>query len=175
MNQELPFVLVDAEHAREKAQRLFEVVSASLAGMLPASTYIRHIGATAVLGCLTKGDLDIVVRVPAGDFEAVDALLAARFARNEGSLHTPSFSAFEDADCHPHLGIQLAAIDGPSDIFHVFVEALRASPTLVEGYNALKRRHDGGNMAVYRTAKDAFVERVLADHGSRQSASDGHK
>lgn len=167
MNEEPPFVLVDAEHARENAQRLFETVSASLAGMLPSTADIRHIGATAVPGCLTKGDLDIVVRIPAEDFEAADALLASRFARNDGSQRTPTFSAFEDTDCHPHLGIQLATTDGPSDVFHLFVEALRASPALIEEYNALKRCHDGGDMAVYRAAKDVFVERVLAEFRSR--------
>jgi GrpB-like predicted nucleotidyltransferase (UPF0157 family) len=56
-------------------------------------------------------------------------------------------------------------IDGPEDFFHLFVEALRQSPGLVSEYNALKRRYDGREMAVYRMAKDAFVERVLATHG----------
>jgi GrpB-like predicted nucleotidyltransferase (UPF0157 family) len=161
MDREPPFTLVDAEQAREKARQLFEVVSALLAAMLPSSADIRHIGATAVPGCLTKGDLDIVVRVPAADFERADATLASRYARNQGSIRTPTFSAFEDAGCDPHLGIQLAVIDSPSDFFHLFAEVLQSSPDLVDEYNALKRRHDGGHMAIYRAAKDAFVERVL--------------
>ena len=165
MSDEPPFQLVDTEPAREKAQRLFNLVHSSLAHLLPSAADIRHIGATAVVGCLTKGDLDIVVRVPARDFKQVDAVLATRFARNEGSIRSEHFSAFEDGSTDPHLGIQLTVIDGPEDFFHLFVEALRQSPGLVSEYNALKRRYDGREMAVYRMAKDAFVERVLATHG----------
>lgn len=162
MNDETRFQLVDAVAAREKAQRLFERLLDLLAPLLPPDAEMRHIGATAVPGCLTKGDLDIVVRVPAEAFRQVDALLAARFARNEGSIQTDGFSAFEDAATEPHLGIQLTVIGGRHDFFHLFVEALRQSPELVGAYNALKRRYDGSEMAVYRTAKDAFVACVLA-------------
>lgn len=168
MTKEASFILVDAVSAGERAQRLFETVSASLMAILPPAADIRHIGATAVPGCLTKGDLDIVIRVPAEAFEDTDAVLASIFARNSGSIRTETFSAFEDASSEPHLGIQLTAIDGPFDFFHLFVEALRQSPRLVEDYNALKRRHDGRDMAPYRAAKDAFVERVLTDlHSGR--------
>jgi hypothetical protein len=51
-------------------------------------------------------------------------LLTARFARNDGSIRTDSFSAFEDASADPHLGIQLTAIGGPHDFFHLFVDGL---------------------------------------------------
>lgn len=161
MNDEPPFRLVDADDARIAASSLFETLHPALSAMLPAGADIRHIGATAVPGCLTKGDLDIVVRVAAADFAAADRALASKYARNEGSLRTSEFAAFEDGSRTPHLGIQLVVIDGPLDVFHQFVEALRRSPELVADYNALKRRFDGADMATYRAAKDAFVERVL--------------
>jgi GrpB-like predicted nucleotidyltransferase (UPF0157 family) len=69
--------------------------------------------------------------------------------------------------CDPHLGVQLAAIDGPFDTFHLFADALRQSPQLLEGYNALKRRYDGSDMQTCRAAKDAFVEQVLAGLSAR--------
>jgi GrpB-like predicted nucleotidyltransferase (UPF0157 family) len=163
MDSETRFVLVDANRAREEAQRLFEAVSTFLIGALPLTAEVRHIGATAVPGCLTKGDLDIVVRVALDQFAEIDAVLASHFERNKGSIRSETFSAFEDASSKPHLGIQLVAINGPFDFFHLFVEALERSARLVEEYNALKRRHDGANMALYRKAKDAFVEAVLAD------------
>jgi len=156
-----PFTLADTESARVAAERLFASVRETLAELLPPTADIRHVGATAVPGCLTKGDLDIVVRVPANDFAAADAVLASRFARNGGSIRTDTFSAFEDGSSQPHLGVQLAVIDGPFDDFHRFTEALRKRPELVEAYNALKRAHDGADMARYRAAKAAFVERAL--------------
>ncbi|MFA5898514.1 MAG: GrpB family protein [Hyphomicrobium sp.] len=168
MNSEQPFQLVDTETARQKAQRLFDCVRNRLVPLLPADADILHIGATAVSGCLTKGDLDIVIRVPGEGFPQADALLARHFARNDGSIRTDSFSAFEDASTDPHLGIQLTVVSGPHDFFHLFVEALRRSPDLVSEYNALKRQHEGDDMINYRAAKDAFVERVLAGTRSRR-------
>lgn len=158
---EPPFKIIDTDAAYAAANHLFSEVEQQLRQKLPPQADVRHIGATAIPGCLTKGDLDIVVRVPAEHFASADLDLAERYARNSGSIRTASFSAFEDSSRTPHLGIQLAAIDGPHDFFHLFVEALRASPELVAEYNALKRKFDGEDMASYRRAKDAFVERVL--------------
>jgi GrpB-like predicted nucleotidyltransferase (UPF0157 family) len=160
MSLETPLRLVDPELARLRAESLFERTRAALQTVLPMAD-IRHIGATAIRGCLTKGDLDIVVRVPSDDFTHAETVLSNRFSRNQGSTRTSDFAAFEDVSTDPHLGIQLTAIGGPFDFFHEFVEALGASPQLVREYNALKSAHEGHEMAVYRAAKDAFIDRVL--------------
>jgi len=168
MTNEPPFTLVDPQEARAAAQRLFETVKGALREVLPTAD-IRHIGSTAIPGCLTKGDLDIAVRVPVDAFPAAEAALARMYVRNDGSIRTATFSAFEDGASDPHLGIQLAAIDGPSDFFHLFVEALLSDPELVEEYNKLKRAHAGQAMAAYRTAKDEFIESVLAQRRATKS------
>lgn len=151
----------DWEAAAAAAALLFERISAELRPLLPASAEIRHIGATAITGCLTKGDLDIVVRVDARDFTNADRLLEHAFERNTGSIRTDSFAAFEDRETSPHLGIQLTSIAGPNDDFHLFVDIVRADPALVARYNELKRRHDGRPMDEYREAKARFVTEVL--------------
>jgi GrpB-like predicted nucleotidyltransferase (UPF0157 family) len=147
--------------ARAAAHELFERTAAILRGLLPASADIRHIGATAVPGCLTKGDLDIVVRVAAVDFSAADSAIAALLARNTGSTHTDTFSAFEDGGTTPHLGVQLVVVGAPEDGFHTFAEALRRDPDLLARYNDLKRQFDGHPMEVYRAAKDDFIAGAL--------------
>lgn len=154
----------DAE-ARADADRLFARVAVDLAQVLPASAEIRHVGATAVSGCLTKGDLDIVVRVPAADFLSADAALARRFARNAGSKRTETFSSFEDDAAMPHLGIQLTVVGSEDDGFHLFAEALRGDANCVARYNALKRAFHGQPMEAYRAAKGRFVAEVLPDAG----------
>src|SRR4030095_4363123 len=106
----------------------------------PGSAEVLHTGATAVPGCLTKGDLDIVVRVDRVDFAASEALLADRFRRNTGSIRTDEFAAFEDPDRSPHLGVQLTVKGGALDDFHRFAETLRQDPLLVRRYNDLKLR-----------------------------------
>lgn len=168
MDKKPPFRLVESETAHAKAQSLFERVHASLDSHLPTGTELRHIGATAVPGCLTKGDLDVVIRVPAQAFRDADAFLATRFQRNIGSIRTDNFSAFEDETTDPHLGIQLTAIDGPQDFFHLFVDELFRSPNLVHEYNDLKRSFDGSDMGTYRAAKNAFVESVLSRAQTRK-------
>jgi GrpB-like predicted nucleotidyltransferase (UPF0157 family) len=155
----------DPEVARGAAETLFRMVASELAAVLPSSAEVLHIGATAVPGCLTKGDLDIAVRVDRANFPAAQALLMERLSRNVGSTRTDEFAAFEDAHCSPHLGVQLTVKGGAFDIFHHFVEALRADPVLVRRYNDLKQRFRDGPMADYRAAKDAFVGEVLAARG----------
>jgi GrpB-like predicted nucleotidyltransferase (UPF0157 family) len=151
----------NTDQAREDAERLFERVAAELKALLPPSADIHHIGATAVAGCRTKGDLDILVRVPAAVFGGADEVLAGRFARNVGSDRTETFSAFEDASTSPHLGIQLIVAGSEGDDFHIFVDALRRDPQLVARYNALKCQFDGQPMDVYRAAKSAFIRDAL--------------
>ena len=163
MMDEALFNLVDTQDASQKAKQLFAEVRLQILEFIPHAD-IRHIGATAVSGCLTKGDLDLVVRVPPDDFEDADRVLSQLYPRNKGSGQTSTFSAFEDASRDPHLGVQLVSADGPFDFFHQFAEALNGSPDLLHAYNTLKREYVGRDMATYRRAKDAFVEKVLADY-----------
>src|SRR5690606_26589608 len=85
------------------AESLFAVVATELASLLPPTAEILHVGATAVPGCLTKGDLDILVRVEREEFPTSEAVLAKRFVRNRGSVRTGEFAAFEDPGSTPHL------------------------------------------------------------------------
>jgi uncharacterized protein (TIGR00369 family) len=123
---------------------------------------IVHVGATALAGGLTKGDLDLCVRVPPAAFEAAEAILAGRFARNEGSIHTRDFAAFEDRGGEPPLGVQLTAQGGAFDDFLLQRDALLADVELHREYTALKRRHSGHAHAAYREDKDAFFTRLGA-------------
>ncbi len=145
-------------HARFPSLREF------LARLLPAHADIQHIGSTAVPGCLTKGDLDLCVRVPPEHFASCEAALARVLARNQGSLHTSSLASFI---AHPgtahEAGVQLVAIGSPEDTFVRFRDLLLASPKLVEHYNALKLAWHGKPMDDYRDAKAAFIESALAN------------
>ena len=151
----------DTSAAVTVANDRFAALLAQLTPLLPPGTEIRHVGATAVPGCLTKGDLDIAVRTQRQAFQACDTILAQRFPRNTGSVRTADFAAFEDAGSFPQAGIQLVVIGSAYDDFHRFTEILRADPAILAAYNDLKRRFDGQPMAAYREAKGTFVERAL--------------
>ncbi len=156
------FVLAPrTELARTRAEQLFADLAATLARDLPTEADILHVGATSILGCLTKGDLDIVVRIPAGDFAVAEASLAACFPRNAGSIRTGEFSSFEAPDHDPPVGIQLTVTGGTFDMFHQFAGALRADPDRLRQYNDLKRAFHGRPMDAYRAAKAAFIDDTL--------------
>ncbi|MGY2049466.1 GrpB family protein [Methylobacterium sp. JK268] len=159
--EEERFRLTDAAAAAAIADRAFASLRRRLGTVLPPGAGIEHVGATAVPGCETKGDLDLVVRVSAGEFAAADAALARLFPRNTGSVRTEDFSAFADEAYRPPLGVQLVVQGSALDDFTGFRDRLRAEPALVARYNALKRAHDGAPMDTYREAKAAFIDAVL--------------
>jgi GrpB-like predicted nucleotidyltransferase (UPF0157 family) len=165
---ERTFSIVAVRH--DEVARRFASLQATVLTLLAASTPplqdadIQHIGSTAVPGCLTKGDLDLCVRVPPEHFARCEAALADALARNEGSLHTSSLASFI---AHPgtahEAGIQLVAMGSPEDTFVRFRDLLLASPKLVEHYNALKLAWHGKPMDDYRDAKAAFIDAALAN------------
>ncbi|MCK1609208.1 MULTISPECIES: GrpB family protein [unclassified Bradyrhizobium] len=129
---------------------------------LPNSAVIEHVGATAVPGCLTKGDLDICIRVDPEDFEAAAERLALSFERNSGSVRSDGFSAFMDNAAHPPLGVQLVTKGGELDFFVRFRDRLRESANLLSSYNDLKRRFEGRDMEDYRSVKTDFIQQAIS-------------
>ena len=146
-----------------------DVHRARLGAALPAAE-IEHVGSTAIPGALTKGDLDLLVRVPAARFEAAVATLRGLYAVHQPENWTPTYASFADAAAaDPPVGVQLAVAGSGDDAqFGPFRDALIASPALLEEYNALKRGLDGADYAHYTDVKGAFVERVLAASASAE-------
>lgn len=124
---------------------------------------VREVGSTAVVGAIGKGDIDVLVRVHAGEFSKVRGRLDRAFARNPDQLSSEDFQGYL-VPSHLDVAIQLTVLGGPHDDFLRFADLLRASPRLLAEYNALKRAHDGAPMDLYRAAKAAFIESVLTDH-----------
>jgi GrpB-like predicted nucleotidyltransferase (UPF0157 family) len=153
---------VKEESVRALVRSAFRRHQRRLRRLLPEAE-ILHVGSTAVRGSLTKGDLDIQVRVPGEQFRAARAILAAHYARNTGSPSTPTFASFEQAELAPSLGIQLTVAGSRYDIFWQITAYLAAHGEVNERYNALKLRYDGRSMAAYRRAKSRFLEALLSE------------
>lgn len=122
---------------------------------------IQHVGSTSIPGSLTKGDLDIQVRVEQKDFISVRDFLHDNFDQNVGSPYTDSFASFKEDDAIPPLGIQLTVIDSELDLFTKFRDKLVDNPALLRSYNELKKRHEGESIEKYRQAKSGFITSVL--------------
>lgn len=126
---------------------------------------IEHVGATSVPGALTKGDVDLLVRVQQADLSGAIAALRNAYAVHQPENWTPRYASFTDPrEQEPPVGVQVAVRGSAEDgLFGPFRDALIADPALLAEYNALKLRCDGQQYEEYTATKGAFVERVLEE------------
>ncbi|RYZ81955.1 MAG: GrpB family protein [Proteobacteria bacterium] len=142
--------------------KIYEILSVELSTLLPHAK-IDHIGSTSIAGALTKGDLDILVRVQKSDFETT--LLEIKeigFTEKFGTLRTPSLCMLVTEKYDWDVAIQLVEAGSQFEDFLKFRDRLNADPALVNEYNQLKLSASGADPVEYRAKKSTFIERVLA-------------
>lgn len=151
---------------RPKVAAAIERHTGQLAQLLPDSE-VEHIGATAVPGALTKGDVDLLVRVPPERFEGAVQVLRSYCAPHYPEDWTPTLASFkEQPEVELPVGIQLVIADSADDrLFVRWRELLRKDPDLLARYNEFKSAHAGENYAEYTKAKGQFIEQVLGEAG----------
>jgi GrpB-like predicted nucleotidyltransferase (UPF0157 family) len=111
---------------RARVEELFGRVEAKLRSLVP-SAIIEHVGSTSLPDGLTKGDLDVQVRVRPEVYDEVCRALASDYEVNPGGFNDQGKS-FKDDGTDPPLGIHVTIIDGPSDVQHRQRDLLRARP-----------------------------------------------
>lgn len=146
---------VKTEDIAEKISTLFETEKAKLSEFFPDAD-IQHIGGTSVSGTISKGDLDINVRVKQVEFEATIEKLKTIYEINQLDNWTAGFASFKDDT--RDLGVQLTVIESPDDYFVAQRNYLRERPEKVTELNQLKERFNGKSMDEYRKEKGAFFE-----------------
>lgn len=147
------------EDNREEVEKLFKAQKDLILKLIPEAD-VQHVGSTAVPGSLTKGDLDIQVRVQVDLFERASLALAQFYEINQGSDCNASFIAFKKGLQIP-LGVQLAVINSPYDLFWQIRDFFLKHPAWNDDYNLLKKSFEGKNMNEYRRAKSAFLEKMM--------------
>jgi GrpB-like predicted nucleotidyltransferase (UPF0157 family) len=147
---------------REAVAAAFEEHREAIAELLPAAQ-VEHIGATAVPGALTKGDLDLLVRVPGSDFEAAAGALRGRYAVNQPENWSSQFASFEQEPAGEiPVGVQLVIAGSRDDaLFVEWRERLRGDAQLLERFNAFKRGQTDAGPGEYIEAKARFIEAEL--------------
>jgi GrpB-like predicted nucleotidyltransferase (UPF0157 family) len=132
--------------------------------LVPGAT-VEHVGATAVPGALTKGDVDVLVRVGEAEFPAAVEALSREYSIHQPHNWTPALASFTDPDsAELPVGIQLVVRGSDADkFFGPFRDALISSDALLAEYNELKRGLDGLEYERYTERKGQFIERVLGD------------
>jgi GrpB-like predicted nucleotidyltransferase (UPF0157 family) len=152
------------EDVRDLAEAAFDEHRRAVLALIPSAD-VEHVGATAVPGALTKGDVDVLVRVSHPEFTAAVEVLSGRYAIHQPHNWTPTLASFTaPAAAKIGVGIQLV-VEGsePDGFFGPFRDALITSPALLAEYNRLKQQLDGLDYQRYTDRKGEFVERVLRE------------
>lgn len=143
------------------AEKVFEDQKKSISDRLPLAE-VHHIGSTAILNSLTKGDLDVNVRVKETDFDTAMETLKQMYDINQPDNWTNTFASFKD-EKHVGMdfGVQVTVIGGPEDDFVQKRDILLGRPDLVEALNVLKMKWEGKSMDEYRKAKGEFFNKMV--------------
>ena len=146
----------------EAARQAFDANRARVMELLSGAE-VEHVGSTAVPGALTKGDVDVLVRVPAENFHTAVEGLSRAYVIHQPQNWTSTFASFTEPEAtEPPVGVQLVVSGSVEDAFFgPFRDELIDDPALLAEYNALKQSLDGADYERYTAEKGQFIERVL--------------
>jgi GrpB-like predicted nucleotidyltransferase (UPF0157 family) len=108
---------------------------------------------------LTRGDIDLHLRVPPADFDRVVGALKAAFTVVHPEIWVTTLATFEVTD-DPPVGLAVTPAGSEHDLrFTRSWQLLAADPALVQQYNNMKR---SATAAEYEARKSAFFDMLLA-------------
>ncbi len=143
-------------------ERVLSRISSQLRELVPEAE-CHHIGATAIPGALTKGDVDVLLRVASGRFQTVVDELKRHFAVKQPENWTAQFASFgDDTGFELPLGIQVVVGGAPEDFLLFLRDYFASHPEALAEYNRLKMKHAADGPAGYWVAKDGFLAGILA-------------
>lgn len=150
----------EQEKFQQRTKEVFLKERKKILHVVPVAD-IQHIGSTSIPGSLTKGDLDIQVRVKEKDFEKARNALLKMYKLNRGNPPTKTYASFKSNTVRIPFGIQLTVIGSGEDNFSVLRDILLRDKKYLKQYNTLKKRYQGKAMREYRKAKGKFIEKIL--------------
>ena len=154
-------VFIIRECSLDDIKQCFDALASQIHSYLPNAEII-HVGSTAVPGCLTKGDIDIVVRVTQLDFLDALAILDGLFFRSNRNATTQDYAEFDFNGGQLPISIQLVSINGAHDDFHKIPSILNRDKNALRRYNDLKMAFNNCDMDEYRRAKSEFLEELIS-------------
>lgn len=142
------------------AEKVFEEQSKRILEAIPNAD-VQHIGSTIIPGSLTKGDLDINVRVFRTDFLTACKKLEefCKIDPNNRMISTKASFIVEQQELP--VGIQLTVFGSKYDNFVKQRDLFLLNRDLVIEYNKLKQRFEGRDMDEYRTEKSKFFDKIM--------------
>ena len=151
-------------------QSIYQRLFARIRLLLPDAE-VHHIGATAVPGALTKGDIDILLRILPSDFPAVVDTLKQHFQIKQPANWTPEFASFGDDTTYAlPVGIQVVVKDSSVDFLLFLRDYFIENSAALAEYNRLKTAHCKDGQEAYWNAKNEFLSRILARRKTYKAA-----
>ncbi|MDX5935188.1 GrpB family protein [Acidithiobacillus thiooxidans] len=143
------------------ASAAYESVVDELSPLLTDARF-EHIGASAIPGAISKGDLDICIVVDALKHrDTVEALEALGYVVKTGTLRTPELCMLVSPRRDLDIALQIVAAGSEFEFFMHFRDALLANACLVHQYNEIKRKFASFSPDCYRNEKAKFILSVL--------------
>ncbi|MEU8234303.1 GrpB family protein [Actinoplanes sp. NPDC048967] len=119
------------------------------------------VGGSSVPGALTKGDVDLHLRVPAAGFGAAVAALREIYVVVRPEIWQESLATFEVPGAPLPTGVAVTPVGSEHDTrFRRGWQLLAADPALVDAYNAMKLRHRD-RPEKYEQRKSAFFDMFM--------------
>lgn len=143
---------------QERVESAFSVLKKKLSEALPWAE-IEHIGSSAIKGAVSKGDLDVLVRINRDEFPAaIQIIESLGFSIKQDTLRTESLCMLQGSG---DTAIQLIERGSKFEMFIKFRDLMNASPELVKQYNQLKMSCAGLSEDEYRKRKSEFIQTLL--------------
>lgn len=136
--------------------KLFLEQKIFLESLIPYVVDIQHVGSSSILGALSKGDLDIQIRVSSENFEKIKEILNLNFKSKRQELWNEGFSIFGNEEKGISIDYMITTIDSSADDFYKVRDFLRKNPAMLARYNEVKKIYHGKNYSEYRIAKSEF-------------------
>lgn len=97
---------------------------------------VHHIGATAIPGALTKGDVDVLVLVASEALSQAISVLGQQYAVKQRENWTADFASFgDDTGYALPLGVQVVVKGSENDFLLYLRDYLTAHRSALEEYN----------------------------------------
>ncbi len=129
-----------------------------LAALLTGPHELELVGGSSLPGALTKGDVDLHLRVPGAAFPATVDALRAVYVVVHPEIWQATLATFAVEHTSLPTGVAVTPAGSEHDVrFTRTWQRLAAEPALVTAYNELKVRHRD-DPAEYERRKSAFFD-----------------
>lgn len=149
----------NSEDFKQTSEKIFHEQSQIILKLAP-NAQVFHIGSTSIANSLTKGDVDLLVRVSREEFPEAVEKLKQLYKINQPENWKEYFASFKDEIGGTDFGAQLVIKDSVLDDFVQLRDLLSSNPELLEEYNSMKLKFEGKDMDEYRKEKSDFFEKL---------------